>query len=139
NIRPAIRIQADLSRLTNYGISLEDLRNVIIAANVAGAKGALDGAHQSYTIAANDQLAAADAYRNIIVTYRNPAPVLIRDVADVIDGLENSRVGGFYQGMPAVVVDIRRQPGANVIESVQRIKKDLPEMLRAIRVGWALQ
>src|SRR5215813_5304130 len=112
NIRPAIRIQADLSRLANYGISLEDLRNVIMAANVAGAKGALDGAHQSYTIAANDQLTAAEAYRNIIVTYRNTAPVLLRDVADVIDGLENSKVGGFYQGTPAVVVDIQRQPGA---------------------------
>src|SRR5437588_1783379 len=138
NIRPAIRIQADLSRLTNYGISLEDLRNVIIAANVAGAKGALDGAHQSYTIAANDQLAAADAYRNIIVTYRNTAPVLLRDVADVIDGLENSRVGGFYQGMPAVVVDIQRQPGANVIETVQRIKNELPKLQRAMPVGATL-
>src|SRR5437660_11869689 len=128
NIRPAIRIQADLSRLTNYGISLEDLRNVIMAANVAGAKGELGGAHQSYTIAANDQLTAADAYRNIIVTYRNAAPVLLRDVADVIDGLENSRVGGFYQGMPAVVVDIQRQPGANGIETVQRVKTQLPTL-----------
>src|SRR5213595_2607521 len=138
NIRPAIRIQADLSRLTNYGISLEDLRNVIIAANVAGDKGALDGAHQSYTIAANDQLAAADAYRNIIVTYRNTAPVLLRDVADVIDGLENSRVSGFYQGMPAVVVDIQRQPGANVIETVQRIKNELPKLQRSMPIGATL-
>src|SRR5215470_12557967 len=119
NIRPAIRLQVDLSRLANYGIALEDLRNVIVAANVAGPKGALDGAHQSYTIAANDQLAAADAYRNVIVTYRNGAPVLLKDVADVVDGLENSKVGGFYQGMPAVVVDIQRQPGANVIETVR--------------------
>ena len=111
---------------------------MIIAANVAGAKGALDGAHQSYTIAANDQLAAADAYRNIIVTYRNTAPVLLRDVADVIDGLENSRVGGFYQGMPAVVVDIQRQPGANVIETVQRIKNELPKLQRAMPVGATL-
>src|SRR6266536_2248447 len=132
NIRPAIRIQADLSRLANYGISLEDLRNVIMAANVAGAKGALDGAHQSYTIAANDQLTAADAYRNIIVTYRTTAPVLLRDVADVIDGLENSKVAGFYHGMPAVVVDIQRQPGANVIETVQRINKELPKLQRAL-------
>src|SRR5213080_1208991 len=138
NIRPAIRIQADLSRLTNYGISLEDLRNVIIAANVAGAKGALDGAHQSYTIAANDQLAAADAYRNVIVTYRNTAPVLLRDVADVIDGLENSKVSGFYQGMPAVVVDIQRQPGANVIETVQRIKNELPKLQRSMPIGATL-
>src|SRR5499433_2749730 len=138
NIRPAIRIQADLSRLANYGISLEDLRNVIIAANVAGAKGALDGAHQSYTIAANDQLTAADAYRNIIVTYRNTAPVLLRDVADVVDGLENSKVGGFYQGMPAVVVDIQRQPGANVIETVRRINNELPKLQRSMPIGATL-
>jgi multidrug efflux pump len=138
NIKPAIRIQADLSRLANYGIALEDLRNVIVAANVAGAKGALDGAHQSYTISANDQLAAADAYRTIIVAYRNGAPVLLRDVADVVDGLENSRVAGFYQGMPAIVVDIQRQPGANVIETVQRIKIELPKLQRAMPIGATL-
>src|SRR5436190_2171763 len=138
NIKPAIRIQADLSRLANYGISLEDLRNVVMAANVAGAKGALDGAHQSYTIAANDQLTAADAYRNVIVTYRNAAPVLLRDVADVVDGLENNRVGGFYQGKPAIVVDIQRQPGANVIETVQRIMNQLPRLQRSMPVGATL-
>jgi multidrug efflux pump len=138
NIRPAIRIQADLSRLANYGIALEDLRNVIIAANVAGPKGALDGAHQSYTISANDQITAADAYRNIIITYRNSAPVLLKDVADVIDGLENSKVGGFYKGLPAIVVDIQRQPGANVIETVQRIKNELPKLQRSMPVGATL-
>ena len=138
NIRPAIRVQADLSRLANYGIALEDLRNVIVAANVAGPKGSLDGAHQSYTIAANDQLTAAEAYRNIIVTYRNGAPVLLRDVADVVDGLENSKVAGFYQGMPAIVVDIQRQPGANVIETVQRIKNELPKLQRSMPVGATL-
>src|SRR3977135_999387 len=135
NIRPAIRIQADLSRLANYGIALEDLRNVIVAANVAGPKGSLDGAHQSYTIAANDQLSAAEAYRNVIVTYRNGAPVLLRDVADIVDGLENSKVGGWYQGKPAIVVDIQRQPGANVIETVQRIKNELPKLQRSMPVG----
>src|SRR5262249_7203248 len=131
-------IQADLSRLANYGIALEDVRNVIVAANVAGPKGALDGAHQSYMISANDQLVAADAYRNIVITYRNGAPVLLKDVADVIDGLENSKVGGFYQGLPAVVVDIQRQPGANVIETVARIKAELPKLQRAMPVGAAL-
>src|SRR6202023_1156766 len=85
NIRPAIRVQADLSRLANYGIALEDLRNVIVAANVAGPKGALDGAHQSYTISANDQIATADAYRNIVITFLNGGPVLLRDVAVIID------------------------------------------------------
>src|SRR5256885_11596273 len=103
NIRPAIRIQADLSRLANYGIALEDLRNVVAAANVAGPKGSLDGTHQSYTIAANDQITAADAYRNIIIMYLNGGPVLLRDVADIIDSLENNKVAGFYQGIPAIV------------------------------------
>jgi multidrug efflux pump len=138
NIRPAIRIQADLSRLANYGIALEDVRNVVIAANVAGPKGALDGAHQSYTISANDQITAADAYRNIVITYRNGAPVLLRDVADIIDDLENSKVAGFYQGQPAIVVDIQRQPGANVIETVQRIKDELPKLQRSMPVGATL-
>src|SRR6266540_3760991 len=138
NIRPAVRIQADLSRLANYGISLEELRNVVVAANVAGAKGALDGAHQSYTIAANDQIAAAEAYRTIILTYRNGAPVLLRDVANVVDGLENNKVGGWYQGKPAIVVDIQRQPGANVIETVQRIKNELPKLQRSMPVGATL-
>src|SRR6478672_7280977 len=124
NIKPAIRIQADLSRLANYGIALEDLRNVIVAANVAGPQGALDGAHQSFTIAANDQLATADAYRNVVVTFRNGGPVLRRDVANIVDDVENNKVGGFYQGMPAIVLDIQRQPGANVIETVQRIRTE---------------
>jgi multidrug efflux pump len=138
NIRPAIRIQVDLSRLASYGVSLEDVRNVIVGANVAGPKGALDGAHQSYTIAANDQIGAADSYRNIVLAYRNGAPVLLKDVADVVDGLENARVGGWYQGMPAIVIDIQRQPGANVIETVQRINAELPRLRRSVPVGATL-
>ena len=138
NIKPAVRIQADLSRLANYGIALEDLRNVIVAANVAGPKGALDGAHQSYTIAANDQITAADAYRNIVITFLNGGPVRLRDVADIIDDVENSKVGGFYQGTPAIVVDIQRQPGANVIETVQRIRTELPKLQRSMPVGATL-
>ncbi len=134
-IRPAVRIQADLSRLANYGIGLEDLRTAIVGANVSGPKGALDGAHQSYTIAANDQIASVDAYRSIVVAYRNGAPVLLRDVAQVIDGLENSKVGGWYQGTPAVIIDIQRQPGANVIQTVERILAELPRLQRSIPVG----
>ena len=121
-MRPAVRIQADLSRLAAYGIGLEDLRPAIVGANVAGPKGSLDGAHQSYTIAANDQIAAAEAYRSLVIAYRNGAPVLLGDVAEVVDGLENAKVGAWYQGKPAVVIDIQRQPGANVIETVELIK-----------------
>jgi multidrug efflux pump len=131
-IRPAIRIQADLSRLAAYGIGLEDLRTAIVGANVAGPKGALDGTHQSYTIAANDQIASADAYRAVVVAYRNGAPVLLSDVADVKEGLENDKVGAWYQGKPAVVIDVQRQPGANVIETVGRLRAELPRLKRAM-------
>jgi multidrug efflux pump len=131
-IRPAIRIQADLSRLAAYGIALEDLRTAIVGANVAGAKGSLDGAHQSYTIAANDQITATATYKSVVVAFRNGAPVAISDVADVIDGLENTKVGASYKGTPAIVVDVQRQPGANVIETVSRVRAELPRLRRAM-------
>ena len=130
-LKPAVRIQADLARLAAYGISLEDMRAAIVGANVSGPKGQLDGAHQAYTIATNDQIAAAEAYRSVIVAYRNGAPVLLSDVADVVEGMENNKVGGWYQGKPAVVIDIQRQPGANVIETVRRIRLELPRLQRA--------
>jgi multidrug efflux pump len=131
-IRPAVRIQADLSRLAAYGLSMSDLRTAIAAANVSGPKGSLDGLHQSYTIAANDQITNAEAYQSVIVAYRNNAPVLLKDVAQVVDSLENTKVGGWYGDVPAVVIDVHRQPGANVIETVRRIKAELPRLQRAI-------
>jgi multidrug efflux pump len=137
-IRPAVRIQADLSRLANYGIGMTDLRNAITGANVAGPKGALDGAHQSYTIGTNDQIDSAAAYRSVVVAYRNGAAVQLRDVADVVDGLENSKIGAWYQGKPAVILDIQRQPGANVIQTVGRIRDELPRLQRAIPQGATL-
>ena len=114
---------------------MEDLRNAIAGANVSGPKGSLDGAQQSYTIAANDQIAAADAYRPIIIAYRNGAPVTIGDVAQIVDGLENDRTGGWYQGTPAVIIDIQRQPGANVIAVVRQIRAEIPKLQRAIPAG----
>jgi len=134
-LKPAVRVQADLARLAAYGIAMEDLRSAIAGANVSGPKGSLDGAQQAYTIAANDQIAAADAYRPIIIAYRNGAPVTIGDVAVIVDGLENDRTGGWYQGTPAVVIDIQRQPGANVIEVVQQIRAEIPKVQRAIPAG----
>jgi multidrug efflux pump len=134
-LKPAVRVQADLARLAAYGISMEDLRSAIAGANVSGPKGSLDGAQQAYTIAANDQIAAADAYKPIIIAYRNGAPVTIGDVAVIVDGLENDRTGGWYQGTPAVILDIQRQPGANVIEVVRQIRAELPRLQRAIPAG----
>jgi multidrug efflux pump len=137
-IRPAIRIQANLGRLAAYGIGLEDLRTAIVGANVAGPKGSLDGTHQSYSIAANDQITSVDVYKNITVAYRNDAPVLLSDVADVMDGLENSKVGATYRGQPAIVIDVQRQPGANVIDTVQRVRAELPRLQRSMPAGATL-
>jgi multidrug efflux pump len=137
-IRPAVRIQADLARLAAYGIGLEDVRQAVVGANVSGAKGSLDGAHQSYTISANDQLIGVEAYKSLVVAYRNSAPVLLTDVARVVDGLENEKVGAWYQGTPAVVIDVQRQPGANVIETVERVKAELPRLQRAMPTGATL-
>src|SRR3954471_22618174 len=134
-LKPAVRVQADLARLAAYGISMEDLRNAIAGANVSGPKGSLDGAQQAYTIAANAQIAVADAYKPIIIAYRNGSPVTIGDVAIIIDGLENDRTGGWYQGTPAVIIDIQRQPGANVIEVVRQIREEIPKVQRTIAAG----
>ena len=134
-IKPAVRIQADLPRLAAYGLALEDIRQAIVNANVAGPKGAFDGAFQSYTIAANDQLAAAEAYRTLVIAYRNQNPVMLRDVAEVVDGLENAKVSGWHNGTQAVIIDIRRQPGANVVQTVQNIQDELPRLRRILPVG----
>ncbi len=137
-VKPAIRVQADLSRLASYGLALEDLRTAISNANVSGAKGVVDGASQSFSLAANDQIHDAATYRAITVATRNGAPVHLSDVADVVEGLENSRVGAFYQGRPAVVVDIMRQPGANVIETVAEIEHTLPRLRASLPAGASL-
>jgi multidrug efflux pump len=134
-IKPAVRIQADLPRLAAYGLGLEDIRQAIVNANVAGPKGGFDGASQSYTIAANDQLSAAEAYRSLVIAYRNGAPVILRDIADVVDGLENSKVSGWHNGVSAIVIDIRRQPGANVVQTVKNIQAELPRLRRIMPVG----
>ena len=134
-IKPAVRIQADIARLASYGLSMADLRSAIASANQSGPKGSLDGKYQFYTISSNDQITNAEAYKAVIVAYRNNAPVLLQDVAQVVDGLENSKVGGWFQDAPAVVLDVHRQPGANVIETVQRIKAELPRIERAMPTG----
>ncbi len=134
-MRPAVRIQADLSRLAAYGISMETLRTAISEANVTGAKGTLNGAQKAFTIGANDQLEDADSYRNVVVAYSQGAPILLKDVAKIVAGLENVRASGRYNGVQAVVIDVQRQPGANIVETVDRIKAMLPELERALPAG----
>jgi multidrug efflux pump len=137
-VRPAIRVQADIPRLAAYGIGLEDLRTAISSASVAGAKGALDGAHQSFTLAANDQIIAPEIYGNVVVAYRNNAPVRLKDVADIVQGLENTRVGAWYQGEPAVILDVMKQPGANVIDTVGSILRQVPRLREVLPAGISL-
>jgi multidrug efflux pump len=126
--KPAVRIQANPTALASYGLSLEDLRTVLGQANVDQAKGVLDGQRQSYTINANDQLFSSDEYRNVIIASKNGTPVRLTDVANVIDGAENTRQAAWMNLTPAVIVNIQRQPGANIISVADRIKKLLPRL-----------
>jgi multidrug efflux pump len=138
-MRPAVRIQADLPRLASYGISMETLRGAILDANVSGAKGALNGADKAFTIGANDQLDDARAYENVVVAYSNGSPVLLRDVAQIVNGLENTRVLGRYNGKTAVIIDVQRQPGANIVDTVNRMNLQLPELQKRLPKGVTLE
>jgi multidrug efflux pump len=126
--RPAVRIQANPTVLAAYGLTLEDLRTFITTANVNQAKGGFDGPRQAYNIGANDQIFTSSQYRPLVVAYKNGAPVRLSDVADVIDDIEDINQAAWMNNKPAVIVNIQRQPGANVIEVVDRIKKLLPQL-----------
>ncbi|MCU1332496.1 MAG: mdtB [Candidatus Angelobacter sp.] len=126
--KPAVRIQANPTALASYGLSLEDLRTVLGQANVDQAKGILENQRQAFTISTNDQLLSSNEYKNVIIAYRNGAPVRLRDVATVIDGAENVKQAAWMNLSPAVIVNIQRQPGANIISVVDRIKKVLPQL-----------
>ncbi|WP_194920012.1 efflux RND transporter permease subunit [Novosphingobium sp. NBM11] len=126
--RPAVRIQANVPALAARGLSLETIRSAIGNANANAAKGSFDGPTKSWTIDANDQLADAASYRNLVVAYAGGAPVRLSDVATVVQGTENVRLGSWMNGSPAVVIDVQRQPGANVIGTVDAIKAALPEL-----------
>jgi len=126
--RPAVRIQANPTALASYGLSLEDLRVALGQANVDQAKGNFDGPHQAFTIGANDQLLTSDGYRPLIIAYRNGAPIRLSNVATVFDGSENAKQAAWANEHPAVIMNIQRQPGANIISVVDRIKKLLPQL-----------
>lgn len=126
--RPAVRIQADTEALASYGLGLDTLRTAISAANANSAKGSFDGPTRSYAINANDQLVTVPDYQNLIVAYRNGAPVKLLDVAKVVDSAENVRLGAWANMKPAIILNVQRQPGANVIATVDAIKARLPEL-----------
>jgi len=126
--RPAVRIQADTQSLASYGIDLAAVRNAIGTANANSAKGSFDGPTRSYTINANDQLLTVDDYKNLIVAWRNGAPVRLANVAQVVDSAENVKLGAWANDTPAIIINIQRQPGANVIQTVDAIKARLPDL-----------
>ena len=142
NMRPAVRVRVDPARLASYGLSMEDVRTAVSAANVNGAKGGFDGPRQAIALGANDQLLSPDAYRSLVIAYRNAAPVRMSDVGTVVAGVENDRVAATYIGNgpphPAVVLDIQRQPGANIVQTVDRIKAALPALQRSMPAAISL-
>ena len=126
--KPAVRIQANPTALASYGLSLEDLRTSLALANVDQAKGVIDGPRQSFTIGANDQLRTSADFKPVIVAYKNGNPIRLTDVATVTDGIENSKQAAWMNETPAVIMNVQRQPGANIISVADSIKKLLPQL-----------
>jgi len=126
--KPAIRVQVDPQALANRGIGLEDVRNVLAQANVDLPKGTLNSPRQTYTLNTNDQLIKPEPYKDLIVAYRNGSPVRIRDIGNVVEGPENNLLAGWFNNQRAIILAVQRQPGANVIETVDRIKALLPQL-----------
>jgi multidrug efflux pump len=126
--KPAVRIQANPAALSSYGINLEDLRTAVTQSSVNAAKGNFDGARQNYQIDANDQLVTSKDYRNVVVAYRNGAPVMLTDVAKIVDGVENKNQAAWMNKTPAVIINVQRQPGGNTISVVKSIKSLLPQL-----------
>src|SRR5665213_1343485 len=126
--KPSIRIQSNPTALSSLGLNLDDVRGAIAASNVDQAKGSLDGKRQSYIISANDQLLTAPQYRQLVIAYKNGAPVKLADVATIVDGTEDTHLAAWMNESPAVIMNIQRQPGANTIEVVDRVKKLLPQL-----------
>jgi multidrug efflux pump len=130
--KPAVRIQVNPTQLAAYNLSPEDVRTALAAANVDQAKGTLNGSRQTFTIGANDQLLSSNDYKPVIVAYRNGAPVRASDVATIVDAAENNQQAAWMGQHPAVIVNVQRQPGANIIAVVDRIRKLLPQLQTAL-------
>jgi hydrophobe/amphiphile efflux-1 (HAE1) family protein len=131
----AVRLQVNPTALAGLSLSVDDVKTAIAAATVDLPKGSLDGPRQSFQVGADDQLLDADAYRNVVIAYRNGAAVRLGDVAQIVDGVENDRLAGWYEGRPAVILDIQRQPGANIFDTVAAIRRELPRLQAAVPPG----
>ena len=137
--RPAVRIRANPTALAAYGLTLENIRTAVIAQNVNEAKGEFDGARQSSTIGANDQLTGSAQYKPLVIAYVHGAPVRLSDVADVVDDVENDMLAAWKDDTPAVILDIHRQPGSNVIGVVNNINRLLPQLQTSLPPGVSAQ
>jgi multidrug efflux pump len=137
-MRPAVRVRVDPARLAAYSLSMEDVRTAITGANVNGAKGGFDGPRLAFALGANDQLGDAAAYKDLVIAWRNGAPVRLSALGQVVASVENTRVAATYDGTPAVVLDIQRQPGANIVQTVEAVKQQLPRLRRALPSGFQL-
>jgi multidrug efflux pump len=133
--RPAVRVRANPAALAAYGLNIDDLRTTIGNANVNTPKGSFDGPTRAYTINSNDQLRTAEEYKNIVVAYKNGAPVRLSDVAELVDDAENTKLGAWSGTTPALILNVQRQPGANVIGVVDDIKELLPEIKQSLPAG----
>jgi multidrug efflux pump len=133
--KPAVRIQANPRALSSYGINMEDLRTALTQASVNAAKGNFDGPRQDYQIDANDQLVTTDDYKKVVVAYRNGAPIMLTDVANIVNGVENNNQAAWMNQTPAVILNVQRQPGANTISVVKNIKKLLPQLEANLPTG----
>ena len=135
NMRPAVRLRIDPARLAGYGLSMADVRTAVTGANANTPKGSLDGARQASTIMSNDQISSPAEFADIIVAYRNEAPIRLRDLGRAVEGLENDRNAAWFNGRPAVILDVQRQPGANIVDTVSRIRTQLPDLERGLPAG----
>jgi multidrug efflux pump len=126
--KPAVRIQVNPVALSSHGLNMEDVRTALTQASVNSAKGNFDGPRQDYQIDANDQLTNADQYKDVVISYSNGAPVFVKDVANVVNGVENTKQAAWMNMTPAVILNIQRQPGANTISVVNSIQKVLPQL-----------
>jgi len=133
--RPAVRVVVNPRALAAYGLNIDDLRTTINNANQNGPKGTLDGPVNAYTVNTNDQIRNADDYGDVVVAYKNGAPVRLRDVATLVAGAENAKLGGWMNSMPALIVNVQRQPGANVVDVVDRVHELLPTLQAAMPPG----
>jgi len=138
NMRPAVRLAADPVRLAAYGLSLDDVRTAVSTGNVNTPKGSVDGPRQASSVMANDQIRAPEDFAELIIAWRNGAPVRLKDIGTATQGLENTLTGAWFNGTPAVLIDVQRQPGANIVATVADIRAQLTELSRSLPQGIAL-